>query len=207
MMKKSFMTHWSGALNTIIITAYGVFSILRAPKIFAGRFRAEEGVFYGLFQHGTAFKNLFLTGTSYPMVLTNASALLAGLFPVQYAPLVTTAIGFAVQILLVALLVLWRERIGLNLCDQRFDCGSAHCHSAQCRAFHSGPGSDFHCYRRVSQIKEVEKTPLKVAASGSVLAADDRKSNPAGGLDSGRLSLEFAGIAPRSFSNYPHPHW
>lgn len=109
------MTHWSGALQTIIIIAYGVFSILRAPKIFAGRLRAEEGVYYGLFQYGTAFKNLFLTGPGYPIVLTNASVLLAGLFPVQYAPLVTTAIGFAVQILLVALLVLWHERIGLNL--------------------------------------------------------------------------------------------
>ena len=42
MMKKLFMTRWSGALQTIVIIAYGAFSILRAPKIFAGRFRAEE---------------------------------------------------------------------------------------------------------------------------------------------------------------------
>jgi len=106
---------WRGALEATVIAAYGALCILRAPKIFAGRFRAEDGTIYELFQHGTAFKNLFITGHSYPVVLTNISVLTASLFPVEYAPLVTTAIGFAAQILLIALLVLWHERLGLNL--------------------------------------------------------------------------------------------
>jgi hypothetical protein len=106
---------WRAAFQTVVIIAYGALSILRAPKIFAGRFRAEEGIYYGLFQHGTVFKNLFLTGPGYPVVLTNASVLVAGLLPVEYVPLVTTAIGFAVQVLLAALVILWHDRIGLNL--------------------------------------------------------------------------------------------
>jgi hypothetical protein len=65
---KPFMTRWSGALQAIVIIAYGVLCILRAPKIFAGRFRAEEGLYYGVFQHGTVFKNPFLTGPGYPEV-------------------------------------------------------------------------------------------------------------------------------------------
>src|SRR2546423_888987 len=109
------MTRWSGGLQAIVVVAYSVLCILRAPRIFAGRFRAEEGAYYGLFQHGVVFKSMLLTGPGYPMVLTNVSVLIAGLFPVQYAPLVTTAIGFAAQILLVALVVLWRDRIGLDL--------------------------------------------------------------------------------------------
>jgi hypothetical protein len=38
------------------------------------------------------------------------------------------------------------------------------------------------------------KNSLKVAGSGSVLAVNDQKSNPAGGLDSGRLSFGFADL-------------
>ena len=108
-------TRWKGALQAMIIAAYGVFCILRAPQIFAGRFRAEEGVYYEYLQHGASFRSLFSIAHSYPIVLTNVSVLIASFFPVEYAPVVTTAVGFAAQLLLVALLVLWHERIGLDL--------------------------------------------------------------------------------------------
>jgi hypothetical protein len=109
------MTRWKGAVQATVVAAYGAFCVLRAPQIFAGRFRAEEGYYYEMFQHGVAFKNLFTTGHSYPIVLTNVSVLAATLLPVEYAPLATTAIGFAAQVLLVTLIVFWHERIGLDL--------------------------------------------------------------------------------------------
>lgn len=103
-----------GAIPTGTFVLYIALCVLRAPKVFDGRFRAEEGVYYGLFQHGPLLKNLLLTGPGYPVVLTNAAVLAAHLVPVEYAPFVTTAVAFAVQLVLIAMLAFWHERIGLT---------------------------------------------------------------------------------------------
>jgi hypothetical protein len=102
-------------LCCILLALYAAACTVRAPAIFEGRFWAEEGVYYALFSTFEIVKSLFYTGPGYPVFLTNAAVLLAGTAPIEYAPLVTTLIGFSAQLLLAALILFWHERIGIDL--------------------------------------------------------------------------------------------
>jgi hypothetical protein len=99
----------------VLVGLYAAACIWRAPQVFEGRFWAEEGAYYALFPTFSILKALFQAAPGYPMVLTNAAVLLAGVAPIEYAPLVTTFIGFGAQLLLAALILFWHERIGIDL--------------------------------------------------------------------------------------------
>ena len=96
------------------MAGYCGFSFLRAPHVFLGRFWAEEGLYYGLFQKLSAFNALIYAGAGYPMFLTNGSVLLAELLPVKYAPFITTALGLGALFTLVAMILLWSDRLGMD---------------------------------------------------------------------------------------------
>jgi hypothetical protein len=97
-----------------LVCLYGMICVLRAPHVFAGRFWAEEGLLYGLFPTLSVISSLFYAGAGYPVFLTNASVLVAELFPVEYAPVITTLVGLGALLTLLALILLWSERLGLD---------------------------------------------------------------------------------------------
>jgi hypothetical protein len=97
-----------------LVCLYGAICLLRAPQVFAGRFWAEEGIYYGLFQTLSVASSLFYAGAGYPVILTNASVLLSELVPVEYAPVITTVVGLGALLALLALILLWSERLGLD---------------------------------------------------------------------------------------------
>jgi hypothetical protein len=109
-------------LNTVLrrlfpwalVGVYSAICVLRAPHAFAGRFWAEEGIYYGLFQTQSVISSLFYAGAGYPLFLTNASVLGAELFPVEYAPVITTLVGLAALLTLLTLILRWGERLGLK---------------------------------------------------------------------------------------------
>jgi hypothetical protein len=97
-----------------LICLYGAICVWRAPHVFAGRFWGEEGLYYGLFPTLSIIDCLFYALPGYPLFWTNASVLAAELFPVEYAPVITTMVGFGAELTLLALILLWRERLGLD---------------------------------------------------------------------------------------------
>jgi hypothetical protein len=97
-----------------LVCLYGAICVLRAPHAFAGRFWAEEGLYYELFQTLSVVSSLFYAGAGYPVFLTNASVLLAELFPVEYAPVITTLVGLGALLTLLVLVLIWSERLGLD---------------------------------------------------------------------------------------------
>jgi len=107
-----------GALRLLfpwaLVGFYGAICVLRAPQVFSGRFWAEEGIYYGLFPTLSFIGSIFYAAAGYPVILTNASVLLSELVPVAYAPAITTLVGLAALVTLLALILLWSERLGLN---------------------------------------------------------------------------------------------
>jgi hypothetical protein len=97
-----------------LVCLYGAICVLRAPHAFAGRFWAEEGLYYELFQTLSVVSSLFYAGAGYPVFLTNTSVLLAELFPVEYAPVITTLVGLGALLTLLVLVLIWSERLGLD---------------------------------------------------------------------------------------------
>jgi len=97
-----------------LVCVYGAVCVLRAPQIFSGRFWGEEGLYYELFPTLSFLSSLFYASAGYPVILTNASVLLSELVPVAYAPIITTMVGFGALLTLLALILLWSERLGLD---------------------------------------------------------------------------------------------
>ena len=97
-----------------LVCLYSAMYVVRAPHVFAGRFWAEEGHYYELFSNLSVISCLFYAGAGYPVFLTNASVLLAELVPVAYAPLITTVVGVGAELTLLALILVWSERLGLD---------------------------------------------------------------------------------------------
>ena len=92
------------------LAAYALLLILRAPRIWPGRFWAEEGtVFFSAACSSGLLKSLFVPHLGYYMAVTSfATTLAARAVPLEQAPLVTTIIAAVVQLLPAALLVMGR---------------------------------------------------------------------------------------------------
>jgi len=69
-------------LPALVVLLYAMLCIARAPQIFAGRFWAEEGVYYAIFAHMTPLESLLYAGLGYPMLVSNALVLAARLVPI-----------------------------------------------------------------------------------------------------------------------------
>jgi hypothetical protein len=93
-----------------LLAAYGLLLILRAPRIWQGRFWAEEGsVFFPAACSSGLLKSLFIPHLGYLMAVTSfATTLAARSVPLELAPLVTTGIAALVQLLPAALLLTGR---------------------------------------------------------------------------------------------------
>ena len=89
------------------LAAYTFLLILRAPQIWQGRFWAEEGtVFFSAACASGLLESLFLPHLGYGMAVTSfATTLAARAVPLELAPLVTTVIAAAVQLLPAVLLL------------------------------------------------------------------------------------------------------
>jgi len=93
--------------NLAALAAYTLLLILRAPRIWPGRFWAEEGsVFFSAACSSGLLKSLLLPHLGYYMAVTSfATTLAARSVPLEHAPLVTTIIAAVIQLLPAALLV------------------------------------------------------------------------------------------------------
>jgi hypothetical protein len=93
-----------------VFAAYALLLILRAPRIWRGRFWAEEGsVFFPAACSNDLLESLFLPHLGYLMTVTSlATTLAARSVPLELAPLVTTGIAALVQLLPAALLLTGR---------------------------------------------------------------------------------------------------
>ncbi|HEY8153982.1 MAG TPA: hypothetical protein VII72_07635 [Myxococcota bacterium] len=94
-------------LRLAALAAYALLLILRAPRIWPGRFWAEEGtVFFSAAWSDGLLKSLLLPRGGYYMAVTSfATTLAARAVPLEHAPLVTTGIAAAIQLLPAWLLV------------------------------------------------------------------------------------------------------
>lgn len=98
-----------GALAAVF-AAYALLLILRAPRIWQGRFWAEEGsVFFPAACSNGLLKSLLLPHLGYLMAVTStATTLAARSVPLELAPLITTGMAALVQLLPAALLLTGR---------------------------------------------------------------------------------------------------
>jgi hypothetical protein len=93
-----------------LLAAYGLLLILRAPRIWQGRFWAEEGsVFFPAACSSGLLESLFVPHLGYLMAVTSfATTLAARSVPLELAPLVTTGVAALVQLLPAVLLLTGR---------------------------------------------------------------------------------------------------
>jgi hypothetical protein len=93
-----------------VFAVYALLLVLRAQRIWQGRFWAEEGsVFFPAACANGLLKSLFLPHLGYLMTVTSAATTLAARsVPLELAPLVTTGIAALVQLLPAALLLTGR---------------------------------------------------------------------------------------------------